>query len=106
MEIKMHLDKYESNSTEINPVNISIIDLLSSKGKVKIVYYLSKHDELNVTQIVKKTAMNSNQINKHLQFFVENNILEEKKFGRVKIYRLITENYKLKLLKKIFTYWD
>lgn len=102
----MNLKKYNSDSTEIPYVNLSIIDLLSSKGKVKIVYYLSKHDELNITQIVKKTGMNSSQINKHLQFFVKNNILEEKKFGRVKIYRLMTENHKLKLLKKIFTYWE
>jgi len=86
--------------------NISIIDILSSKGRVKILYLLSKYNELNITQIVKLTKMNSSQVNSHIDYFVKNKIIEEKKFGRVKIYRLMTEDYKIKLIKTFFKHWD
>ena len=86
--------------------SISVIDLLSSKGKVKILYLLSKNEELNITQIVRASRMNSSQINQHLNFFVKNEIIEEKKFGRVKIYRLMTEFHRIKLLKSFFSRWN
>ncbi len=50
--------------------------------------------------------MNSSQVNSHIDYFVKNKIIEEKKFGRVKIYRLMTEDYKIKLIKTFFKHWD
>ncbi|MHA1309867.1 MAG: winged helix-turn-helix domain-containing protein [Candidatus Helarchaeota archaeon] len=96
----------QNGTSPSNENVVSIIDLLSSKGRVKILYLLAKYNELNITQIVKMTKMNSTQVNTHLKYFVNNKVIEEKKFGRVKIYRLMTEYYKIKLLQTFFTHWD
>ncbi|MHA1269883.1 MAG: winged helix-turn-helix domain-containing protein [Candidatus Helarchaeota archaeon] len=98
--------QFQNEFPTLSESNVSIIDILSSKGRVKILYLLSKYDELNITQIVKLSKMNSTQVNNHLSYFVKNKIIEEKKFGRVKIYRLMTEHYRIRLLRTFFTHWE
>ncbi|MBD3228071.1 MAG: ArsR family transcriptional regulator [Candidatus Lokiarchaeota archaeon] len=95
----------ENNLSDNQKNDLSVINLLASKGKVKILYYLSQNEELNITQIVKLTHLNSTQVNRHLNFFVENQIVKEKRFGRVKIYSLMTNHYRIRLLKTFFTHW-
>ncbi|TFF90849.1 MAG: transcriptional regulator [Promethearchaeota archaeon] len=95
----------ENEQSKNQENDLSVIDLFASKGKVKILYYLSQKEELNITQIIKLTHMNSTQVNGHLKFFVDNKIVKEKKFGRIKIYSLMTKYYRIRLLKTFFTHW-
>ncbi|MDH5806372.1 MAG: helix-turn-helix domain-containing protein [Candidatus Methanomethylicaceae archaeon] len=69
-----------------------IEEIFSSKGKVKILRVLSEREELNISAIVKKTGLNHSTINTHLKKLCELGIIEEKKFGRIRIFRLRKED--------------
>lgn len=73
---------------------MSIEEIFSSKGKVKILKILSEREELNVSAIAKKAGLNHSTTNAHLKKLRELGIVEEKKFGRIRIFRLKKEDPK------------
>ena len=76
-----------------------IEDLLGSRARVKILKTLAKNDELTISLIIKKTKLNYNCVLKHLNFLKLQNLIQEKKFGRIKIFRYKSENIKAKSLR-------
>ncbi|MFX0188079.1 MAG: ArsR/SmtB family transcription factor [Candidatus Hodarchaeota archaeon] len=83
-----------------------IEDLLGSKARIKILKTLALNDELNISLIISKTKLNHSNVNKHLNLLKSFNLIQEKKFGRIKIYRYKTENLKAKILKKFIEIWE
>ncbi len=77
-----------------------LFEILSSKARVKILCLLSKEDELNVSEIAKRAHLNYRNCTKHLKYLTINNILQVKRFGRVRIYKFRTENKKIEALKE------
>ena len=71
-----------------------IEDLLGSKARIKILKVLALNDELNISLIISKTKLNHSNVIKHLNFLKSFNLIQEKKFGRIKIYRYKSENIK------------
>ena len=81
-------------------------ELLGSKARVKIIKLLAINEELNISSIIKKTRLNYNNVSKHLHYLKSLNIVDEKKFGRIKIFRYKIENYKARILKKFIEMWE
>lgn len=71
-----------------------IEEIFSSKGRVKILKVLSERGELNISAIAKKAGLNHSTTNTHLKKLCELGIVEEKKFGRIRIFRLKKEDPK------------
>ena len=85
--------------------NIPVEELLSSKGRIKILKILALTGELNITEIVRRASLNHGTAYAHLKFLEEVGLIEEKTFGRVKIYRL-RDNERAKLLKEFIEAWE
>lgn len=83
-----------------------IEDLLGSKARIKILKQLALNSELNISLIVSKTRLNHSSVLKHLNFLKEVNLVQEKKFGRIKIYRYRDENLKARSLKNFIEIWE
>ena len=83
-----------------------IEDLLGSKARIKILKALALNDELNISLIISKTKLNHSNVIKHLNFLKSFNLIQEKKFGRIKIYRYKSENIKARSLKKFIKIWE
>jgi DNA-binding transcriptional ArsR family regulator len=83
-----------------------IEDLLGSKARIKILKTLALNDELNISLIISKTKLNHSNVKKHLNLLKSFNLIQEKKFGRIKIYRYKTENLKAKILKNFIEIWE
>jgi len=83
-----------------------IEDLLGSKARIKILKTLVLNDELNISLIISKTKLNHSNVLKHLNLLKSFNLIQEKKFGRIKIYRYKTENLKAKILKNFIEIWE
>ena len=79
--------------------------VFSSKGKAKILELLAINNELNITEIVKRSFLNHSNVVKHLNFLKKINFIQEKKFGRVRIFRFKIENIKARALKKLIELW-
>lgn len=83
-----------------------IEDLLGSKARIKILKVLALNNELNISLIISKTKLNHSLVVKHLNLLKSFNLIQEKKFGRIKIYRYKIENIKARSLKKFIEIWE
>ena len=81
-------------------------NLLCSNGRVKVIKILAGEGELNISEISKRAPLNHNSTRYHLNFLVKVNILQEKRFGRIRIYRYKMENMRARALKRLFDIWD
>ncbi|NHI92778.1 MAG: ArsR family transcriptional regulator [Candidatus Lokiarchaeota archaeon] len=91
---------------KIHEKKINIEDILSSKGRVKIIKILAEKGELNISQIAKIARINHNTCAFHLKILKEYDIVQEKIFGRIKIYRFKIENGRIRALKNLFELWN
>jgi len=85
---------------------LKIEDIFASKGRTRIIYILATCGELNISEIVKRTGQNHSNVQKHLAFLLQQNLIQEKEFGRIKIYRFKIENKKAKSLKNLIEFWE
>ena len=83
-----------------------IEDLLGSKARIKILKSLALNGELNISLIISKTRLNHSNVVKHLNLLESYNLIQKKKFGRIKIYRYKDENIKARSLKKFIQIWE
>ncbi|MFX0058711.1 MAG: ArsR/SmtB family transcription factor [Candidatus Hodarchaeota archaeon] len=86
--------------------NFKVENALGSRARIKILKLLALNNELSITQIIKKTKLNHSSVIKHLNFLKSLNIIQEKRFGRIKIFRFKTENIKAISLKKFIEIWE
>ena len=84
----------------------SIEELLGSKARIRILRILAKKIELNISFIINKTRLNHSNVLKHLEILKNLDIIQEKRFGRIKIYRYKEENIKARYLKKFMEIWE
>jgi len=90
----------------ISEKNDLVEDVLGSKARVKILKTLAINEELTLSLIISKTRLNYVSVVKHLKHLATLNLIQEKKFGRIKIYRYKFENYKARSLKKFIEIWE
>ncbi|KKN32891.1 hypothetical protein LCGC14_0809170 [marine sediment metagenome] len=81
-------------------------DLLGSRARVKILKSLAINEELTISLIIKKTKLNYVSVSKHLDYLKIYDLVQEKKFGRIKIFRFKLENIKARSLKKFIEIWE
>lgn len=83
-----------------------IEEVLSSKGKIKILKVLSHIEELNISEIVRRAQLNHTTTSQHLDYFKSIGIVQEKAFGRIKLFRLATEDVKVSIIRKLMDSWE
>lgn len=81
-------------------------DLLGSRARVKILKSLAINEELTISLIIKKTKLNYVSVSKHLDYLKIYDLVQEKKFGRIRIFRFKLENIKARSLKKFIEIWE
>ena len=84
----------------------SIENLFGSKARLKILKVLTVNAEMSITQIIKKTSLNHSSVKKHLNCLKALNLVQEKAFGRIRIYRYKVENLKANSLKNFIEIWE
>ncbi|MFX1411901.1 MAG: winged helix-turn-helix domain-containing protein [Promethearchaeota archaeon] len=90
-----------------NPEKLYCIEeLLGSRARVKILKVLAINKELTISLIINKTRLNYNNVLKHLNYLKTVDLVDEKKFGRIKIFRYRIENVKARSLKKLIEIWE
>ncbi len=84
----------------------NIENLFGSRAKIKILKTLAANNELSITQIIRNTKLNHSSVTSHLNHLKLLNLVQEKNFGRIKIFRYKNENLKAKSLKKFIEIWE
>ncbi|MHA1269501.1 MAG: ArsR/SmtB family transcription factor [Candidatus Helarchaeota archaeon] len=91
----------KSTGTEIH-----IEDIFSSKGRIRIIKLLAKENELNISEIIRRTRLNHKITTQHLKVLKDANIIQEKIYGRIKIYRFRSEDFRVKAIKNLIEIWE
>lgn len=81
---------------------ISIEDVLSSRGRVRILKLLLEQEELNISAIMHKCALNYSAVIYHLRKLVEAGLVKEKRFGKIRIFKINKSNPTNILLGRVF----
>jgi len=76
-------------------------ELFSSRGRVRVLRALFRLEEANITKIVKEVDMHHRVVQRHLEKLVSLGIVEERRYGRLRFFRLNFSNPKVKLLKTL-----
>jgi DNA-binding transcriptional ArsR family regulator len=86
--------------------DIPIEDILSSKGRVKILKIMVKLGELNISEIAKKAELNYTTTLQHLTTLEKAQLVYEKHFGRIRIYKFRRDNSKAIAIKNLIEFWE
>jgi DNA-binding transcriptional ArsR family regulator len=85
---------------------MSIEDVFSSKGRVKILRILSEIGELNISEIARRVGLNYATTNQHLKVLEKNKLVHHKTFGRIRIFRYNDENLRAIMIRKLMEFWE
>ena len=85
---------------------IEIEDLFSSRGRIKVVKELAYAIELNISELCTRIGLNHSSTKSHLMTLIAAGLVEEKIFGRIRIYRYCTEDLRARALKHLIELWD
>jgi len=89
------------------PANtVPIEDVFSSRGRIKILKELAISNELNISEICRRVDLNHSSTKAHLEVLLKTGLIEEKKFGRIKIYRYKIEDLRARSLRSLFNLWE
>ena len=84
---------------------MSIEDIFSSKGRVRILRILVEIEELNISEIARRAGLNYATTNQHLQALENAGLVRHKRFGRIRTYRFNEEDSRVTLIKKLIENW-
>ncbi len=85
---------------------IPIEELFSSRGRVKIIKFLAKAEEVNISELCRRVKLNHSTTRSHLDVLIASGLVEEKVFGRIKIYRYRGEDLRARSLKNFIDLWE
>lgn len=83
----------------------SIEDVFSSRGRVRILKILVEVGELNITEIARRARLNYSATNRHLVALREMRIIEEKTFGKIRIFSFKSEDPRTRAIKALMDLW-
>ncbi len=82
-------------------MTLNLEQLFCSKARAKTIKILAENKTLNISAIIKLTKLNHKVVKSHLAFLTEVGIVEEKKYGKIRIFRFKEENVKARGIKNL-----
>jgi predicted transcriptional regulator len=80
-------------------------DVLCSRVRLKIVKVLIQLGELNVSEITRRLGINYHTAMTHLEVLETEKILQHKRFGRIRLYRLNERSPKAQAIEALLNVW-
>jgi len=84
---------------------MNVEDFFCSRLRMKILKILSEVGELNISGIARRLGVNYGTTNKHLKVLENEGIVQHKRFGRIRIYRLNQHSPKTKAIQNLLEVW-
>ncbi|MFP3171991.1 MAG: helix-turn-helix domain-containing protein [Acidilobus sp.] len=76
-------------------------DILSSKGRVKVLKVLLSEGQANITRIVKESGLNHRLVERHLEELVRMGIVQERRYGRLRMFMVDLRDPKVSGLSEV-----
>jgi DNA-binding transcriptional ArsR family regulator len=81
-------------------------EVFSSKPRMKILKLVAKLGELNVSEFSRRLGLNFTTTNKHLQILEAEGILQQRTYGRIRMYRFNQTSPKAKVVQQLIEVWE
>ncbi|HDI07488.1 MAG TPA: ArsR family transcriptional regulator [Candidatus Bathyarchaeota archaeon] len=85
---------------------MAVEEVLSSKGKLRILKVLAEVGRLHISEIAKRAGLNHTTAANHLEFLESHGLVSHKRFGRIRIYQLNEKDPRVAAIKKLFEVWE
>src|SRR5580658_8623064 len=80
-------------------------ELFSSYGRVKIMDIMMESNELNISEITRRSGISHSSVEAHLQVLVELGLLVEKRFNRIRIFKVNHSNPYTNAVGRFLSEW-
>ncbi len=77
------------------------LEKLCSPTRIKILRFILKEGQINVSRLVRETGLHYKQVQHHARVLVELGIIEERKYGRLHIYIADLSNPRISALRDL-----
>jgi DNA-binding transcriptional ArsR family regulator len=81
-------------------------EVFSSKPRMKILKIISRLGTLNVSDIARRIKLNYSTTNQHLKLLENEKILQQRVYGRIRMYRFKEASPKAIAVQKLIEIWD
>ncbi len=81
-------------------------EVFSSKPRMKILKLIDKLGQLNVSDIARRIKMNYSATDEHLKLLEAEGILQERTYGRIRLYRFNETSPKAKAVQNLIEVWE
>ncbi len=85
---------------------MDIEEVFSSKPRMKILKLLSRLGTLNVSEIARRIGLNYTSTNEHLQLLEAEEILSQRSYGRIRMYRFNEVSARAKAVQALIETWE
>lgn len=85
---------------------MEIEEVFSSKPRMKILKLVARLGALNVSDIARRINMNYSTTNQHLKLLEAEGILQQRVYGRVRMYRFNGVSAKAKAVQNLIEVWE
>jgi DNA-binding transcriptional ArsR family regulator len=80
--------------------------VFSSKPRMKILKLIDQLGQLNVSDIARRIKMNYSTTNAHLKLLETEGILQQRVYGRIRLYRFNEGSAKAKAVQNLIEVWE
>ena len=84
---------------------MQVEDLFSSYGRTKILTLMLEAEELNISEITRRSGLSHSSASQHLEFLARSGILTEKRFNRIRIFCVDRKNPVTGVLDRFVSDW-
>ena len=85
---------------------LEVEEVLSSKPRLKILKLVARLGSLNVSDIARRLGLNYSSTNQHLKVLEAEGILQQRVYGRVRMYKFNEFSPKAKAVKSLIETWE
>ncbi len=85
---------------------MDIEEVFSSKPRMKILKLIWKLSELNVSDVARRVGLNFTSTSRHLKILADEGILQERTYGRIRMYRFNSGSPKAKAIESLIEAWE
>jgi DNA-binding transcriptional ArsR family regulator len=84
---------------------LEVEDLFSSHGRVKVISVIMESNELNISEIARRSGVSHSSVELHLEFLARAGLVTEKRFNRIRIFRVNHAHPGTSLLQRFLADW-
>lgn len=85
---------------------MNIEDVFSSRPRMKILKLIWQLSELNVSDVARRVGLNFTSTSRHLEILASEGILQERTYGRIRMYRFNITSPKARAIEALIEAWE